>query len=545
MGAFAQRGLLPACTLAAIGSLAICVAAPAEVAAASSPPAPPPAASAQVWVRARTRRTGCVAILRLRANGHSATVRVRGVSARRYVTRLLAGRRPAIRTSQPAGSRCRAVVTGVGLLEPSRTRSSRQGAPPAAPLNAALTATAPMTALASGGGSGGGVAPPPVQPSGGGSVELGTFDVVGEAQMRAWAAAGGTAVVVPVVWALAQPARDGEVSLDSAGNSGQDVLKEIEQAHAAGLHVYLELDLQYPPAWVKESVPSYVDQSGTVFTSEVPGQDVRDWVWSQVGREAVASFVSEAMRALAPALSAVTAVRVGGGMYGEMQYPNDGSTVDGEPSFWGYDLPAQSGAGLAEGEQSTPLPGYVYGQGSAAQDASWASWYERSLGGFVHWYITLLRADGWSGPVYVLEPSYGQRQNWSPRSFAYEQQVAIGTDYAVQLDSYDTLANVWPWSTWADDAEPYYHPGDLVESDMAAWRELLVLAQQRGLAGHIMGENTGGGGTAAIERLTGGAMRAGYRGIFYLDYPALTAENDTLLNSLIANFRGVLATLEE
>ncbi len=431
-------------------------------------------------------------------------------------------------------------MKGVGLL-PKGTPRSVRGPVALGP----LPAGSPLLEPLDGGESQPASSPPGDDVAARQGVELGTFDVVGQSQMRAWAASGGTAVVVPVVWALAQPLRGGEVSLTTAGNSGQDVLEEIEEAHQAGLHVYLELDLQYPPEWVKQSVPSYVDQSGTAFSSEVPGQDVRDWVWSQAGRQAVAGFVSGAMHALAPAISEVTGVRAGGGMFGEMQYPIDGSMVSGEPSFWGYDLPAQSGVGLAEGEQRTPLPGYVYGHGSAAEDATWASWYERSLGEFVHWYITLLRADGWSGPVYVLEPSYGQRANWSPRSFAYEQQVAIGTDYAVQMDSYDTLADVWPWSTWADDAEPYYHPGDGVESDLSAWRELLVLAQQRGLAGHIMGENTGGGGSAAIERLTSGAMRAGYRGIFYLDYPALTAEGDSLLGSLVANFRGVLAKLGE
>ena len=483
-----------------------------------------------------------MAVVRVRAAGRATTVRVRGADSRRYVTELVTSRRGAIRTSQPK-SRCRAVVTAVGL-ETGGGRSVQKPALAGPPRGNGVASELGVAGLVGAGEAAAGSGAGTSAPSGGGQgVELGTFDVVGQAQMRAWAASGGTAVVVPVMWSLAQPVRGGEVTLANAGNSGQDVLSEIEEAHAAGLHVYLELDLQYPPAWVKELVPTYVDQSGAAFSSEVPGQDVRDWVWSQIGRQAVAGFVSEAMRALAPALTAVSGVRVGGGMYGEMQYPIVGSTVEGEPSFWGYDLPAQTGAGLAEGEQSTPLPGYVYGRGSAGQDAAWAYWYESSLGEFVHWYIGQLRADGWSGPVYVLEPSYGQRQNVSPRSFAYEQQVAIGTDYAVQLDSYDTLANVWPWSTWADDAEPYYYPGDPVESDMAAWRDLLVLAQQRGLAAHIMGENTGGGGAAAIERLTGGAMRAGYRGIFYLDYPALTADKGALLGSLTADFRGMLSTL--
>jgi hypothetical protein len=310
------------------------------------------------------------------------------------------------------------------------------------------------------------------------------------------------------------------------------VTSEIEEAHAAHLQVYLELDLQYPPEWVKRSVPHYVDQAGTAFSSATPGEDVRDWVWSQTGRTAVADFAAGALDRLQPVLGDISGVRVGGGTNGEMQYPYDGSTVAGQPSFWGYDDAAQDGIDLAAGEQSTPLPGYVYGRGSSSQDAEWASWYLHSLGDFVHWYILELRKDGWSGSVYVLHPSYGMRENWSPRSAAYEEQLAIGTDYAVQMDSYDTIPDVWPWSTWADDPEPYYHSGDTVDSDMAAWRKLLVLAQQRGLASHIMGENTGGGGVAAVDRLANGAVAAGYRGIFYLDYPALTANHGSLLGTL-------------
>ncbi len=109
------------------------------------------------------------------------------------------------------------------------------------------------------------------------------------------------------------------------------------------------------------------------------------------------------------------------------------------------------------------------------------------------------------------------------------------------MDAYDTLPDAWPWSTWADDPEPFYYPGDPVDSDKAAWRKLLVLAQERGLASHIMGENTGGGGVAAIDQLATGALRAGYRGIFYLDYPTLSANGGLLLGALVSTFDEQLA----
>ena len=206
--------------------------------------------------------------------------------------------------------------------------------------------------------------------------------------------------------------------------------------------------------------------------------------------------------------------------------PHDGSTVDGSPSYWGYDQAAQAGVDLAAGESATPLPHYVYGTGTAAQDAQWANWYFGSLADWIHWYVRLLRDDGWTGPTYVLHPSYGERTNWSPKSPSYELQLALGTDPGLDMDAYDTVSNVWPWCTWADDPEPYWRAGDTVDSDMAAWRNLLVLATQRGLAAHIMGENTGGGGSAAIQRLASGPVASGYAGIFYLDYPSLFQRPD-------------------
>jgi hypothetical protein len=364
---------------------------------------------------------------------------------------------------------------------------------------------------------------------------LGTFDISTAAQASAWKSAGGNAIIIPVYWQQAQVSQGGAVSLASAGNSGDNVTSEIQMAHQDGLAVYLEFDLQYPPSWVLSSVPQYVDQGGTSWSQPTnPGADVRDWVWTAVGRQAVSSFIGGALADLQPVLSDVAGIRAGGGVYGELDFPNDGSTVNGEPSFWGYDAAAQQGVGLASGESACPLPGYVYGSGTAAQDAEWANWYLGSLASWISWYTQLLQTDGWSGPTYVLSPSSGMRTNFTPRSTAYEQQLAYGTDWGVMMDSYDKVANVWPWSTWADDTEPYWHTGDTVDSDAAAWRKLLELAQARGLATQIMGENTGGGGAPAIHQLMSGALASGYAGVFYLDYPTLTETG--LTSYLVSQF---------
>jgi hypothetical protein len=350
---------------------------------------------------------------------------------------------------------------------------------------------------------------------------LGTFGISTTAQAQQWKAAGGNAIVVGVGWTLAQPTQNGPISLTGAGDGGDNVISEIQIAHQLGLAVYLEIDLQYTPQWVQSSVPEFKDQGGDSWAQPtVPGADVRDWIWTQAGRQDVANFVGGVMAQLQPYLGDIAGIRAGGGVYGELDFPPAGS-VNGKSAFWGYDAAAQTGAGLATGESATPLPGYVYGTGTAAQNTEWANWYLGSLASWIKWYAQLLRTDGWTGPTYVLSPSSGQRTSWSTTSAGYEQQLAYGTDWGVMMDSYDQVPNVWPWSTWADDAEPYWHTGDTTDTDAAAWRKLLQLAQARGLASHIMGENTGGGGAAAIHQLMSGALASGYKGIFYNNYPAL------------------------
>ena len=133
---------------------------------------------------------------------------------------------------------------------------------------------------------------------------LGTFDISTAAQMSAWRSAGGNAVVIPVFWQQAQPSQGGPVNLADAGNNGDNVITEIQTAHADGLAVYLELDLQYPPNWVLGNVPQYVDQGGTPWSSPQAGANVRDWVWSAVGRADVSAFVAGALSDLEPYLSA-------------------------------------------------------------------------------------------------------------------------------------------------------------------------------------------------------------------------------------------------
>lgn len=474
----------------------------------------------------RLRASGCATRLSIRTGGTGRTLRVKTTPARwRTVTGVLAtGAHRVVARTLRGPRRCATLISG------RRTVAGPVGAPavPGRPGAGSLTPTLPATPVRPG------VAPGSA-PVPGAVGELGTFDVRGPGELRTWAQAGGTAVVIPVLWANAQPAAGGPVDLTRAGLRGEDALAAIDAARAAGLRVFLELALQYPPAWAKAAIPPFRDQAGSDFTSAQPGADVRDWIWTQTGRDAVDDFTRKALTGLRGRFGSVAGIRMGGGTFGEAQYPLSSSSVDGRPSFWGYGAAAQTGSGLAAGQQSTPLPGYVHGTGTSAQDTVWAQWYLASLARFLRHFALELRAGGWQGPVHVLHPSFGVRDNWAPRSAAYQLELAHGTDFGVQMDGYRTLPGVWPWSTWADGPEPFYDPARPVDSDKAAWRKLLEEARSRGLDSRIIGENTGGGGSAAIDRLMA-SVRAGYTGAFYLGSRDLLAGSQPLLRPLVDAF---------
>jgi hypothetical protein len=462
-----------------------------------------------LWLRARA--TGCDARLQVSVDGRRrATLVVSGPGLRWYTIsgRLAAGGHRVRLRAAHRRSRCHAVVASMGVA----------GAAPDG-----LAASAAAAASTAGRRTG------PVRRSGGAA--LGTFNAGSAGDLRAWGAAGGTTVVVGVVWERAQPSRGGPIDLSHAGMQGQDVREQIDEARRLGLGVILEPAIQYPPQWAKDAIPAFRDQAGTPFTSAIPGADVRDWVWTQAGRRLVSGFVRGSLEALRSRFNAIDGVRMGGGTFGEAQYPRDDRSIDGSPAFWAYGSAAQSGVGLADGERATPLPGYVYGDGTPRQDRVWAQWYLGSLASWIHWYALELRNGGWSGPVYVEHPSFGVRDGWQPRSRPYEVELAHGTDFGVQMDAYASLPNVWPWSTWADDTDRSNASPSLPDADKAAWRKLLEEARARGLDAHIMGENTGGGGRDAVRRLAN-ALHAGYAGVFVLDFPALVAGGDPMLSSI-------------
>jgi hypothetical protein len=338
-----------------------------------------------------------------------------------------------------------------------------------------------------------------------------------------WVNIGGDHVIIQARWDRLQRTARGPLN----SNEVRRLQRQINNASTAA-GVIFEIAIQYPPPAVKSLVPPFVNQAGRPWTGTV-GADVRDWVFSNTGRQVVKDFIDKTVAALD--LSRVWAVRTGGGWYNELHYP---PSTGGGISFWAYGDAPQLGVDLAFDQVSTPLPRYRYGTGTAAQDKRWALWYSGALVQFERWLIAEHRNAGWTGPLFVMHPGYGMRDSWRPTQSRWRYELAAGNDWRAQLAAY--TADVHPWSTWLDAPEPY---GSRDEGSEAPWRKLHALAVTRGVAGLMWGENTRGANSAATTRIFGarGPIALGYRGVAWVGLSRLTdgsaAKRTQLKNSLV------------
>ncbi|HYA67611.1 MAG TPA: hypothetical protein VED63_02660, partial [Acidimicrobiales bacterium] len=141
-------------------------------------------------------------------------------------------------------------------------------------------------------------------------------------------AAGFTDVVVPASWSEIEPT---EGSFSPIALTALQT--EIDADRAAGLHVTLDIGTQYAPPWVF-GLPGgtrFVDQFGDVFTGGPgSGEDVANAVTDSAVRDVLVPYLF----ALGT-LSDVSAVRLGGGPFNELRYPDGGQ--GSEPcAFWFY-----------------------------------------------------------------------------------------------------------------------------------------------------------------------------------------------------------------
>ena len=359
---------------------------------------------------------------------------------------------------------------------------------------------------------------------------IGADDAATPAARTTAAANGTTHILVRAYWDRLQPTSAGQ-AVDATEIA--NLASVLTDAQGKGLKVLLSLELQYPPAWAQTAIPKFRKQDNATEWSaaQASGDNVRDWMWTQTGRTAVSDFVRKTLAALD--LTKVDAVKLGGGIKGELQFPSVGGAAP--YAFWGYGAAQQNGADLATGMTRCPAavryPFVPFAAGNAAADnTTWTNWWLDGLKTWMLWLIGEHRAGGWDGLVYVQHPSFGLRSNWTQADATYQEAVAQGQDWDRLLAAYQSDRTVWPYSTWMDQVDPF--TPITADSDKAAWRKLYELAQARGKHYLIWGENTGGQTNADMDRVfQAGAVALGYRGVVWLDHTSLNdGATDTYAN---------------
>ncbi len=315
-------------------------------------------------------------------------------------------------------------------------------------------------------------------------------------------AAGLQFVLLEPEWARAEPAPG---IFDEAYFA--QLRAQLSAFRAAGLRVVLNAGYEVAPAWLLEQPNArYVDQRGEAYT----GSPEPNLVFATEYRPAAARYLQ---RLFAELGTSFFAVRVGGGHWNELTYPQE-VEADGRVAnrYWAFDGAAA---------RTDPVPGWRPGDPSPHGEAArFLRWYLDSLTQFQQWQVATVRLY-YPGTIAVLYGSYGMRAGDFARAVAtnlsgsssaeVNGEVQRGLDERRQIAAI-TDRNVAVWATWVDNQNTA--------------RRLATLADRHGLA--KMGENTGAGSPADLRRTTATARALGYRAFMWVRLPTLLCSCDGL-----------------
>lgn len=292
-------------------------------------------------------------------------------------------------------------------------------------------------------------------------------------------------LLVEMRWASAEPT-------EGAFSTSYFAAKrdEIARYRAAGFRVVLNYGMHHAPAWLLAKPNArFVQQAGLVYAAS----DEPNLVFATELRPYAERYTA---RVFAELGTDFAAVRVGGGHWGELTYPqlfgSDGRLIN---NYWAFDGAAA---------RTNPVPGWKPGMPSPAAEASrFLAWYLDRLTAFQNWQIATVRAS-FAGPIAVLYASWGMRSGDFDRAVAtnlagtsspeINGEVQRGFDHARHVAAITDRGAV-VWGTY----------GERVGT--VSW--LSSLAAPRGLA--LMAENSGSDGPAAMDAAMAEARRYGLR----------------------------------
>lgn len=303
--------------------------------------------------------------------------------------------------------------------------------------------------------------------------------------------AGVRLATVGLVWSAFEP-RQGVV--DPAYVAG--LRKQIAAFRAAGMGVVLDVGLQYPPGWIY-AIPNsrFVDQYGDPFNEdEQPGYGGMNAVFNQRVRDQAAQYLRSAFKNLG---TDFFAVRLGGGYFGELHYPNP--VYRGHRDcYWGFDAIAQGRApGIPPTIGPCPVPGWIPGTPAADLTTArrFADWYLNAITDYQNWQIATVRRD-YAGTIFMLYPSWGLRpgdldhQVAAGLKFSGNTELMRGNDFARQIKAI-TDPKVAVYCTWSDADFPSTDDRSRDPSRWCPLHYLAYLAQSHKPPLAVWAENTG------------------------------------------------------
>lgn len=315
-------------------------------------------------------------------------------------------------------------------------------------------------------------------------------------------AAGVSLVVFSVSWDRFQPA---PASIDPAYVAR--VRADIAAYRKADLKIVLGLGVQYPPDWLR-GLPDvrFKNQHGDLFIDRAPGMNVVNFVFNASLRERQLDYLAAVFKELGTDWAAV---RLGGGWYGELNYP-PATFAKKANCYWAFDDFAQGlKPGLPAGVTVCPVPGWKPGEPSRDHVSArrLGDWYLDSLKNYHDWQIATVRRF-YAGPLQMLYPSWGLRPGQLDAAVASDLagvtppekngELQRGFDFARFIDGIRD-PDVWVHCTWLDSNPDW---SDETSPDPARWsppKYLAHLARLHQPPLRVSAENTGGGGMPALQ----------------------------------------------
>jgi hypothetical protein len=342
---------------------------------------------------------------------------------------------------------------------------------------------------------------------------------------KSGAAAGWNVAVIAMAWDAFEPE---EGKFDRA--VVERVNEEAKAYRALGYRPQLDLGFQYPPGWIFALPDSrFRNQFGDRHESNDPGRNVANAVFNQAVRDRMEACMEAVFRETGTDWDWV---RLGGGFYGEVNFPLH--RFAGKTNcYWAFDDLAQGKRrGLPSGLSACPVPGWKPGDRDPASARTFVDWYLGALQNYHDWQIRTARR-WYSGELCMLYGSWGLRPGWLETAVAASLdgssavegagEIAAGSDWARLIGGIGD-PRVIVYCTWLDaprrDCED--DGTDAARWSPVHWQSSLAAQNPRRLK--VWGENTGQGGREALDVTFERVRRFGLMGVLWAFERDLVAE---------------------